>query len=170
MKSLCPIGLFLALSRGVLSFAAEAPPESPETINIEAVKPGAVDYDYEKTGIVTITGFDLRLMSTDKESSMHDQGVPMVIVGKDADGRLRFRILDEIGQKVVDKAEIDLPNQAKEIGALKAQLAGLWDQHRLTLDQKQGIMMAVTSIVGQGSTFTLILSASMGQQTNPKSA
>ena len=148
MKSLRPIGLFLALSRGVLSFAAEAPPESPETINIEAVKPGAVDYDYEKTGIITITGFDLRLMSTDKESSMHDQGVPMVIVGKDADGRLRFRILDEIGQKVVDKAEIDLPNQAKEIGALKAQLAGLWDQHRLTLDQKQGIMMAVTSIVG----------------------
>src|SRR2546425_12836675 len=108
MKSLRAIGLLLSLTRGVLVFAAEEPPDSQETINIEAVKPGAVDYDYEKTGIITITGFDLRLMSTDKESSMHDQGVPMVIVGKDADGRLHFRILDEIGQKVVDKAEIDL--------------------------------------------------------------
>ena len=55
MKPLRPIGLFLVLTRGVLSFAAEEPAESQETIYIEAVRPGAVQYEYEKTGIVTVT-------------------------------------------------------------------------------------------------------------------
>src|SRR5262245_56209057 len=148
MKSLRSIGLLLALTRGVLSFAAEEPPESPETIVIEAIQPGAVQYDYEKTGVVSISGFDLRLMSRDEEVVSHGEGVRTVIVGKDADGNLRFRILDETGRKVVDKAERDLPDQAKKIEELKAQLAGLWNQDQLTLDQKQSIMAAVTAVVG----------------------
>src|SRR6266849_8951044 len=55
MKLLLPIGLFFSLTRGVLTFAAEEPTETQETINIEAIKPGVVQYEYEKTGIVTIT-------------------------------------------------------------------------------------------------------------------
>src|SRR5580765_2583054 len=94
------------------------------------------------------TGFHLRLMSIDQENSIPGEGVRLVIVGKYADGRLHFRIFDEIGKKVVDKAEKDLPNQPEELGVLKAQLAGLWDQDQPSVDQKQMIMNAVTSIVG----------------------
>ncbi len=54
MKSLRSIVLFCALMRGVLSFAADEPAESPETIYLQAVKPGAVKYDYS-TGLIGIT-------------------------------------------------------------------------------------------------------------------
>src|SRR5687767_624056 len=94
------------------------------------------------------TGFHLRLMSIDQENSIPGEGVRLVIVGKDADGRLHFRIFNELGKKVVDKAEKDIRNQAKELGGLKTQLASLWDQDQLSLDQKQMIMDAVTTIVG----------------------
>src|SRR5947207_3204888 len=55
MKLLRLIGLFLSLTRGVSAFAAEEPAENEETIYIEAIKPGAVQWEYEKTGIITIT-------------------------------------------------------------------------------------------------------------------
>ena len=55
MKLLRPIGTFFSLTRAVLSFAAEAPTETQETINIEAIKPGVIQYEFEKTGVVTIT-------------------------------------------------------------------------------------------------------------------
>ena len=55
MKLLRPIGLFFSLTSAVLAFAAEEPTETQETIHIEAIKPGVVQYEYEKSGIVTIT-------------------------------------------------------------------------------------------------------------------
>src|SRR6266567_4801241 len=55
MKLLLPIGLFFSLTRAVLSFAAEEPTETPEAIHIEAIKPGSVQWEFEKTNIITIT-------------------------------------------------------------------------------------------------------------------
>jgi hypothetical protein len=53
MKLLRLIGLFLSLTCGVLTFAAEEPTESQETIVIEAVNPGEVEWRYG-TNVITI--------------------------------------------------------------------------------------------------------------------
>src|SRR5688572_13641373 len=55
MKLLRLTGLFVSLTRGVMTFAAEETAEFQEAIHIEAVKPGTVRWEYEKTGIVTLT-------------------------------------------------------------------------------------------------------------------
>jgi len=97
---------------------------------------------------VRLREFDIRLLSSDEDDSIPGGGVRLIIVGAGADGSLHIRIFDEIGQKVVDRAKDNLPNKANEIEGLKAQLAGLWDQDQLSLDQKQSIMATVMSIVG----------------------
>jgi lipopolysaccharide assembly outer membrane protein LptD (OstA) len=55
MKSLRTIGLFFSLTGGLMTFAAEEPAETQETIFIEAVSPGVVRYEYATSGIITIT-------------------------------------------------------------------------------------------------------------------
>ncbi|PYM12171.1 MAG: hypothetical protein DME18_12095, partial [Verrucomicrobia bacterium] len=50
-----PIFFLLLLSSAVFSSAAREPTEDEEVLDIQAIKPGEVHYDYGKTGIVVIT-------------------------------------------------------------------------------------------------------------------
>ena len=66
-------------------------------------------------------------------------------------GVLHFRIFDRGGEKVVDTDEKEekLKEKAGQIEDLSKQLKSLWLPHELTGSEKNRVMTAITSIVGQ---------------------
>jgi hypothetical protein len=93
--------------------------------------------------------FDLRLISSAKNASdIPTRGKALIIVAA-VDNVLHFRIFDRDGKSLVDTDEKRLPEQARQIGELRTQLAGLWSPHRDETIYDQSVIWAVTSIVDQ---------------------
>ena len=92
-------------------------------------------------------GYELRLMSPMNDVS----GMPLVgynlIVIATVSNALHFRIFDLHGSRVVDTVEKSLTHKV-EIEDFKGQLKALWPPHKLKLNEKNRLIAAVTSIVG----------------------
>jgi subtilisin family serine protease len=92
--------------------------------------------------------YDLRLMSSAKDvNDISTVGKNLIIVAA-VDNVLHFRIFDGGGNVVPETAEESLSEKARQIEDLKKQLAGLWPPHELAGSEKDGVIAAVTSIVG----------------------
>jgi formylglycine-generating enzyme required for sulfatase activity len=93
-------------------------------------------------------GHDLRLMSSVNDvSGIPTEGKRLIIVAAVHDV-LHFRIFDSDGEMVVNTDEKRLTDQAQQIESLRKQLESLWPPHGLTSSEKDGGIVAVTSIVG----------------------
>jgi tetratricopeptide (TPR) repeat protein len=94
-----------------------------------------------------IYGCDLRLMPSVKDvSDIQAQGKDLLVVAA-VGPVLHFRIFDG-DEKVLDTDEQKLTKDAGQIEALRKRLQGLWPPHKITRDEKDGVLNAVTSIVG----------------------
>jgi len=92
---------------------------------------------------------DLRLMSSVKGVSDIPRGGEDLIIVAAVDNALHFRMFDRDGKMVVDTGERRLTEQAPQIEVLRMLLAGLWPPHEPSESEKDRIITAVTSIVGQ---------------------
>ncbi len=100
--------------------------------------------------VITLRGYDLRLMSWGDGSGVATSANNLVIVGADNHGLLHIRIFDAGGNSVTDTDETKLPpTQAGAISTLKQQLPGLLPPHVLCSAEKVQVISEVTSIVGQ---------------------
>ena len=90
-----PIFFLLLLLSAVFSSAAREPTEDEEVLDIQAIKPGEVHYDYGKTGIVVITNdFVVRYKGavlTAQHGRLNTTNGDVVAVGDSARTRLRGR-------------------------------------------------------------------------------
>src|SRR5262249_40196036 len=92
--------------------------------------------------------FDLRLMSSVNDvSDLPAEGNGLIIVA-DVQDVLHFRILDADGKKVVDSDETQRPDEASRIAELKSKLGALWGVPQLSRRDEDGVITAVTSILG----------------------
>ncbi len=92
---------------------------------------------------------DLKLMSAVNDASeIPTEGQDLMIVAALGDG-LHFRTFDAAGKLVVDADEKTLTKKAREIEVLRKQLMGLWPPHELTESEHDGVITAVSSIVGE---------------------
>jgi hypothetical protein len=92
--------------------------------------------------------FDLQLLSNlNKVSDLPTSGTDLIIVAP-VQNVLHFRVFDSDGRMVVDTDETKLPNQAGPIAELKQLLQNLWPPHQLTEAEKDQVITAVTSILG----------------------
>jgi membrane protease YdiL (CAAX protease family) len=96
----------------------------------------------------TGAGCDLRLMSSVNDVS----GIPTVgknlIIVAAVDKVLHFRVFDPDGKVVVDIDEKSLTAKVRQIEDLRKQLAALWPPHELSGNEKDRLIIAVTSVVG----------------------
>jgi hypothetical protein len=108
------------------------------------------DYDDGVPEIhLNLDGFDLRLMSWGDGSGVPTSGKNLVVVGLDNNRRLHIRILDAPGDRVIDRDEAQLPDQAAAIATLKWQLPPLLPPHVLSDAERAQVIAKVTSIVGR---------------------
>jgi hypothetical protein len=98
---------------------------------------------------LTVTGFDVRVMSWGDGSGVPNSGKNLVVVGTDNNDLLHIRIFDSEGNRSRDTDETQLPAQAAAIATLKQQLPGLLFPYELTHAEKAQVVVEATSIVGQ---------------------
>src|SRR4051812_48075694 len=92
--------------------------------------------------------YDLRLMSSVPDvSGIPREGRNLVVVAAVGE-ELHFRIFDGDGQQIVDTDARSLTGQAQQIADLNIQLQDLWPPHELTRDEKDGVIRAARSVVG----------------------
>jgi putative ABC transport system permease protein len=92
--------------------------------------------------------FDLRLIDGLKDiAELPKTGSSEVIVAR-VNGALHFRIFDRDGNKAVDIDEKKLTGLARQLEAIRGQLADHWPPHDATWDEKAQIVAAVASLVG----------------------
>jgi Heparan-alpha-glucosaminide N-acetyltransferase, catalytic len=91
---------------------------------------------------------DLRLLSSVSDiSAMPREGKDRVVVAL-VSQVLHFRIFDSDGKMVVDTDEKKLTEKVEQIEDLRRQLSTLWPPHELTGEEKERLVPAVQSIVG----------------------
>ncbi len=89
---------------------------------------------------------DLSLMtSVNDVGEIPQRGRDLLIVAS-VKGVLHFRSFDFDGKRLVDTDEEKLTEKAKELEALKGQLAGLWPPHVLTKGEKRRVIEAATAM------------------------
>ena len=93
--------------------------------------------------------FDLRLIPALKDVSEIPTGRKGLIIVAAVRNILHFRIFDGDGKLLVDTNEKRLPEQARQIGDLRKQIAGLWPPHMPKAIYNQSVIWAVTSLVDQ---------------------
>ena len=122
------------------------------------VKLDDFEIDFEP-GTPQPTKFESKVRLTDKSescdlslmSSVNDVGeIPRrgrdLLIVASVKGVLHFRSFDLDGKRVVDTDEEKLTEKAKELEALKGQLAGLWPPHVLTKGEKRRVIEAATAM------------------------
>jgi hypothetical protein len=90
---------------------------------------------------------ELRLIAVKDYSCIPTHGKNLIVVASIEDV-LHFRIFDQAGNMVVDTDEKKLSAKAGRIAELKNRLENLWAPHKLTDEERNQIITAVTSIVG----------------------
>ena len=92
---------------------------------------------------------DLQLMpSVNGQRGIPIAGKSLIIVA-DVGHVLHFRIFDSDGKRVVDTDAKKLSEQTRQIEDFRKQLESLWPPHGVTQSEKEQVISAVTSIVGQ---------------------
>ena len=92
---------------------------------------------------------DLRLMSPVEDSgAIPTKGKNLIVVAA-VDQVLHYRIFDGDGKRVVNTDEKKLTERSRQIENFRKHLESLWPPHELTENEKQRIVSAVASIVGQ---------------------
>jgi multidrug efflux pump subunit AcrA (membrane-fusion protein) len=96
-----------------------------------------------------VHGCDLRLMPSLKQvRELPSEGRDLIIVARGKNG-LHFRIFDSTGRRVVNSAESELADKARQVAELKSLLAESWDDHRLSPLHKDKILAAISTIFGR---------------------
>lgn len=88
--------------------------------------------------------YDLKVMTIAAQTPVPTQGASLVVIAKDADGTLNFKVFDRGGVVVVSKNESELGGASEKLALLKAN--PLLSQSVLTLEQKLSLIDAVAAI------------------------
>jgi hypothetical protein len=91
---------------------------------------------------------DIRLIVASDVNSIPTKGENLIVVAA-INNVLHFRLFDDRGQVVMDTDETKLPERAKPIASLKKELAIAWPPHMITVREKDGLIAAVASAIGQ---------------------
>ena len=94
--------------------------------------------------------FDLRVMQVADLKEIPQHGKNSMYVARDATGLLHFRVFNRKGKSIAEKAESDFSDQADTIKPLKQQLDPVWSQHLLSDEQKKGIIVSLSLLLGCG--------------------
>jgi multidrug efflux pump subunit AcrA (membrane-fusion protein) len=95
-----------------------------------------------------VHGCDLRLMPSLMDvRELPTTGRDLVVVARRQD-KLRFRIFDSSGRRVVDVAESQLGDKGHQLAELKTLLADRWDDDRISPLHKDKIVGVLTTIFG----------------------
>lgn len=97
---------------------------------------------------VKLIGLDLKLMTCEKEASIHRKGEDLIVIAR-ISGSLHFRVFNGNSRMVVDASEATLGGKASEIKFLKVQLENLWPPHALTGPEKSSVVCCLPAIIGQ---------------------
>jgi hypothetical protein len=87
------------------------------------------------------------MSSVNDVNSIPTEGKNLIIVANVQD-IFHFRAFAADGKRVVDTDESQLPDKAPQITELKSLLSDLWGVPELPQSDKEGVISAVTSIVG----------------------
>jgi len=132
----------------VLAFDSESRLVAHDAQGLRIWPAGSISAQTPPVFIPALSGFDLRLMSSESEVGRLSTSGQNLVVVADLKGVLHFHIFDGDGKVVVDTDATSLPAKAGPIADLKKQLDSLRPPHRLTRSEKDRGIAAVTSIVG----------------------
>ena len=91
------------------------------------------------------TEFDLDLMSAENVTDLPQTGENVVLIA-DINNLLHFRIFDGEGEMILDEGELEFSQFQNEIDQLRRDLADLWGQPELSVENKAGILKTITPI------------------------
>ena len=96
-----------------------------------------------------VAKMDLRLMPDVQDlGGLPKEGDNLAVIARLGQS-LHFRVFDYNRKKVADVEEKDLPGKVEEIKKLRNRLESLWPPHELNPSERNVVISAITSIVGE---------------------